>query len=59
MLFHEVEATVSGVNLVFYAHFFSDTKGSIQIVGWTGKNLIDEARKTIENFVAEYEVKSR
>ena len=56
MLFIEYEATVGGVPFVFVAHFFSDTSGTVQIIAWTGRNLLAEYRDTIERFVSGFEV---
>ena len=59
MLSIDYEATVTGVPLVFVAHFFSDTSGSVQIIAWTGPNLLAEYRDTIERFVSGFEVSRR
>ena len=59
MLFMEYEATVGGVPFVFVAHFFSDTSGTVQIIAWTGRNLLAEYRDTIERFVSGFEVSRR
>ena len=56
MLFMEYEATVGGVPFVFVAQFFSDTSGTVQIITWTGRNLLAEYRDTIERFVSGFEV---
>ncbi len=55
----EYEATVDGVPSVFVAHFFSDTSGTVQIIAWTGRNLLAEYRDTIERFVSGFEVARR
>ena len=59
MLFMEYEARVDGVSFVFVAHFFSDTSGTVQIIAWTGRNLLAEYRDTIERFVSGFEVSRR
>lgn len=56
MSFREIEATVNGIPLTFYAHYYSDEAGSIQLVGWTGRALMDEYRGTIEQFVRGFQV---
>ena len=59
MLFMEYEAIVGRVPFVFVAHFFSDTSGTVQIIAWTGRNLLAEYRDTIERFVSGFEVSRR
>ena len=59
MLFMEYEATVGGVPFVFVAHFFSDPSGTVQIIAWTGRNLLAEYRDPIERFVSGFEVSGR
>lgn len=56
MVFREVEATIDDVPLTFYIHYYSDTAGSIQLVGWTGRSLIGEHRSLIDQFVSGFEV---
>ena len=50
--YSEVLATVEGIPLIYLAHFFSSERGTIQIVGWTPRNLYTEHKATIERFVA-------
>lgn len=59
MFFMEYETTVGGVPFVFVGHFFSDTSGTVQIIAWTGRNLVDDYRDTIERFVSGFEVSRR
>ncbi len=59
MALREFEATVVGIPLTFYVHYYSDPAGSIQLVGWTGRSLVDEHRPLIEQFVAGFEVARR
>jgi hypothetical protein len=56
--FMEVELTVSGIAVTFYYHLYSDPKGTIQLIAWTGRSLIVESRSAIERFVAGFEVAS-
>ncbi len=51
MAYREVEATPSGVPLIYYIHYHSGPSGSIQFVGWTGRSLLGEHRSTIEQFL--------
>ena len=50
--YSEVLATAEGVPVIYLAHFFSSERGTIQIVGWTPRNLYTEHKTTIERFVA-------
>ena len=59
MSVREFEATVEGISLTFYVHYYSDQAGSIQLVAWTGRSLLDEYRPLIEEFVAGFEVRER
>ena len=53
----EIEATSSGVPFVFYGHYYAGPAGTIQIVGWTAKNLLDEHRVTFDALVAGFQLK--
>jgi hypothetical protein len=59
MVFQEIEATIDDVPWTFYVHYYSDTSGSVQLVGYTGRALIAEHRSTIEQFVAGFNVAER
>lgn len=50
--YSETLATVEGVPLIYLAHVFSSERGTIQILGWTPRNLYTEHKATIEQFVA-------
>ena len=50
--YSEVLATVEGIPVIYLAHFFSSERGTMQIVGWTPRNLYTEHKATIERFVA-------
>jgi hypothetical protein len=50
--FQEMQATVGGIPATFLGHYYSDSSGTIQILGWTATNLIDEHLDTIERFAA-------
>ena len=56
MLFQEMEGTVSGVPFTYYAHYFSDSSGTHQLLGWTATNLIGAHRSTIESFVSGFQL---
>lgn len=55
-VFREIEANIDGIPLTFYIHYYSDSAGSIQLVGWTGRSLLSEHRSTIEEFVSGFQL---
>ena len=55
-LYLEIEATIQGIPFTYYGHYYSGQLGTIQIVGWTGRSLMEEFRRTIERFVSGFEV---
>jgi hypothetical protein len=46
-----------GIPVTYYYHCFSDSAGTIQLVGFTGRSLLN--RPAIERFVAGFEVLRR
>lgn len=50
--YSESLATFEGIPLIYLTHVFSSERGTIQIVGWTPRNLYTEHKATIERFVA-------
>jgi len=52
----EHSATVDGVKYMYLGHAYSNSNGTIQIIGGTTPNLFEEHRSTIEKFVAGLEV---
>ena len=55
--FIEMDATIDGMMWTFYNHFFSDRTGTVQVVGWTPRNLIDTHRATIESLVSGFQAR--
>jgi hypothetical protein len=55
MVTQEFEA-IYQIPLAFYAHYYMDTSGSIEFVGWTRPSLLDAYRPTIEQFVSGFEL---
>jgi hypothetical protein len=55
MMFLEIDATVEHVPVRYYGHYYSDSSGTVQIIGWTSRNLIEEHRPLIENFVSGFQ----
>jgi len=56
MRFLEFEATVDSMALAFYGHYYSDDSGTVQILGFTARNLMVESREAIESFVSGFDV---
>jgi hypothetical protein len=56
LLVLEIDLTVQNVPFVFYGHYYSGSIGTIQIVGWTGKNLLEEYRVAIDAVVSGFQV---
>ena len=54
--FWEHTAVLDGVEFTYLSHGYSNSNGTVRIVGWTTPNLIDEHRSTIEYFVAGMDV---
>ena len=46
-----MDATVEGIDLTYYAYYYSGPEGSIQVVTWTGQNLFDELKPLMEDFL--------
>jgi hypothetical protein len=52
----EMEATLKGIPFVFYGHVYTGSIGTIQLLGWTSRNLIGESRPIIDRFVSGLEI---
>jgi hypothetical protein len=57
MLYLDFEATPSGIPITYFGHYYSDGAGTVQVIAWTGRNLIEEYRVDIERFVSGFEVR--
>jgi hypothetical protein len=57
MLLLEIEATAKGIPFTFYTHCWSDGQGTVQIMGWSGRNVMKEFRPIIEAFVSGFTVR--
>lgn len=57
MLYLDFEATPSGIPITYFGHYYSDAAGTVQVIAWTGRNLIEEYRGEIERFVSGFEVR--
>jgi hypothetical protein len=57
MLYLDFEATPSGIPIAYVGHYYSDASGTVQVIAWTGRNLLEEHRDEIERFVSGFEVR--
>ena len=57
MLFVEFEATANNLPITYYGHYYSDSSGTVQIIGWTHRTIIDAYRDDIEAFVSGFTIK--
>ena len=57
MLYLEFEATVDNLPISYYGHYYSDSSGTVQIIGWTHRTVIDAYRDDIERFVSGFQIK--
>jgi hypothetical protein len=57
MAFSEYEATVNNIAVVFYGHYYSDDAGTIQVLGWSTRDLIDSYRDKIDGFVSGFQIR--
>jgi hypothetical protein len=57
MLYLDFEATPSGIPITYFGHYYSDASGTVQVIAWTGRNLLEEYRDEIERFVSGFEVR--
>ena len=56
MAFREIEATVSDIPVTYYIHYYSDTSGYIEFIGWTYRQLFQEHRSAMEEVLEGFEV---
>jgi hypothetical protein len=52
MLVFEAEATIGGSLCSYYVHVYSDTAGTVELSGWTRKNLIDNGRGVFDELAS-------
>lgn len=53
----QIDATYGGVPIVFLGHYYSDKAGTIQVVGWFTRNLLDQHRGTIDSVVSGFQIR--
>jgi hypothetical protein len=53
----EIDATIDAVPFTFLGHYYSSDAGTVQIVAWTGRNLLNEKRPLVEAIVSGFQVR--
>jgi len=51
VLMMQMSGTIQGIKLTYYGYYYSNSKGAIQLLGFTGKNLFDNYKDDIEEFL--------
>jgi hypothetical protein len=57
VLMMQLEAMASGVRFSFVGYYWAGSAGSVQVVAYTGRNLLDEYRSDFEAFLNGFQVK--
>jgi hypothetical protein len=57
--FLEFDATLNNLKVRYYGHYYSDDEGTIQILGWCLRDVIESYRDKIEGVVSGLEVRTR
>lgn len=47
----QIEGTLSGIHFIYSGYYYSCSKGSVQVVGFTAANLFPKFEKDIESFL--------
>ncbi|MDC1106977.1 hypothetical protein OAT16_09745 [Prolixibacteraceae bacterium] len=51
VLYLEMSGTFSGMTMMMFGYYFSNSNGTVQLVAFTGSNLVDRYHQDIENFL--------
>lgn len=51
LIFARIDGTMQGINLSYLSYYLANASGSTQLVVYTGQNLVNTHRKTIEDFL--------
>lgn len=51
VLMMQMSGTIQGVRFTYYGYYFSNSNGTIQLLTYTGENLLDDYLKDIELFL--------
>jgi hypothetical protein len=51
VLMMQLSGTMQGIKFVYYGYYYSNSNGTIQLVTYTGENLLDEYLDDIELFI--------
>lgn len=55
----EMRGQVEGIPIVYFGYYYTGKEGSIQLLTYTGQNLIDEYQKDFEELLAGFERTAR
>jgi hypothetical protein len=55
----EMRGQVEGIPIVYFGYYYTGKEGSIQLLTYTGQNLIDEYQKDFEELLAGFEKTAR
>jgi TRAP-type mannitol/chloroaromatic compound transport system substrate-binding protein len=46
-----ISGTIEGIHFVYYSYYYSGKGGVVQVVTYTGANLLDEYRPELDQFL--------
>lgn len=53
-----IDATIEKTPIVFIGHYYSDRSGTLQIIGWSSRALIESARPVIDSLVSGFQLRN-
>jgi hypothetical protein len=56
LLFMQIAGTTEGIAFAYLGYYYTGKSGSVQVVTFTGQNLLDEYRKDMEGFLNGFQV---
>jgi hypothetical protein len=56
VLWIELEGSASGIPFIYYYHVYSGPLGTVQLIGYTSKNLMNQYRSAIERLASGFEI---
>jgi hypothetical protein len=51
LIYAQIDGTMQGIKLSYISYYYTDSKGSTQLVTYTGQNLVEQNRADIEDFL--------
>lgn len=54
-----VDATVDGIPLTYHCYLLSGKEGTFQVMTWTGRNIFEEVKPTMEEFLNGFRVSEK